>query len=230
MISHRIRSIVTFFKSSGRPEGMSPRYKLFRNTLTLIAKILFGFTGHGGGKVPEKGAFVVASNHSQYLDPFYVGMVVPRRVQWMAKKELFVFPLRWFFYFLGAFPVDRQKGGRAAIRTATEHLKAGWALGMFPEGTHKQEGASREAKSGAVVLAARSEARILPVYVGSAPGLRARLRGEKLHAYVGEPIEIDSNLRGGKAYKEVSEGILREIYALPEKFGASATTEKEGES
>lgn len=204
------------FKERRNPDGMSTRYRIFRLVLTTIAKILFGFTCHGSHKVPEKGSLVVASNHSQYLDPFYVGMVVPRRVQWMAKKELFVFPLKGILALLGAFPVDRQKGGRAALRTAIEYLKNGWALGIFPEGTHRQE-ASREAKSGAVVLAARSESRILPVYIGPAPRLIGRLKGEKLHAYVGDPIEVDSNLRGGKAYKEVADRVMREVYALPEK-------------
>ena len=228
MISHLV--LGTFFKGRNRPDGMSPRYKLFRITLTTIAKVLFGFTSHGAEKVPAKGPLVVASNHTQYLDPFYVGMAVPRRVQWMAKKELFVFPLRGFFALLGAFPVDRQKGGRAALRTATEHLGAGWALGIFPEGTHKQGDKPREAKSGAVVIAARSGARILPVYIGPAPGLRARLRGEKLRAYVGVPIEIDANLRGGEAYKKVSEDIMREIYALPEKSGFAPPTERNEKS
>ena len=49
-------------------------------------------------------------------------MAVPRRVQWMGKKELFVFPFRVFFRFIGTFPVDREGGGRAAIRAALAFL------------------------------------------------------------------------------------------------------------
>lgn len=141
----------------------------------------------------------------------------------MAKKELFVFPFRKLFALLGAFPVDRQKGGRAALRTSLELLEKGHVLGIFPEGTHhRQEGASRGAKNGVVVLGARSSAKVLPVYISPEPSLRARLRGAKMHACIGKPISVDGNLRGGEAYREVADGILRAIYALPKEYGLAA--------
>jgi 1-acyl-sn-glycerol-3-phosphate acyltransferase len=66
-----------------------------------------------------------------------------------------------------------------------------------------------------VLLAARSGAPILPVYIGKYPSLRARLRGERLHAYVGEPVTLDNTLRGRRAYGDAAEEVLRAIYALP---------------
>jgi 1-acyl-sn-glycerol-3-phosphate acyltransferase len=196
---------------------MSPRYVLFRRTMILFCRLLFGYTLHGGNKVPAEGPLIVASNHSQYADPVLVCVGVPRRLQWMAKKQLFVFPFTRFFYFIGSFPVDREGGGRAAIRAALDFLAEGWALGIFPEGTHKDDGTAREAKSGVVVLAARGNAPVLPVHVGKTPNLLARLRGEKLHIFVGDPIELDPELRGGAAYREAADEIMRSIYALPEK-------------
>src|SRR5215204_2937252 len=141
---------------------MSRRYHLFRRVMTLLCRLLFGLTIHGGDKVPSEGPLIVASNHRQYADPVLVCVGVPRRLQWMAKKQLFVFPFTRFFYFIGSFPVDREGGGRAAIRAALAFLAEGWALGIFPEGTHKDEGTARGAKSGVVVLAARSGAPVLP--------------------------------------------------------------------
>lgn len=197
------------------PGGMSQRYRLFRGVFVTLARLLAGFTVHGEARVPEKGPLIVAANHSRFFDPVFVCMVVPRRLQWMAKKEIFVFPLRRFFAFLGAFPVDREHGGRAAVRTALGLLAQGWALGIFPEGTRQRSGASGEAKSGTVLLAARSGAPILPVYIGRIPSLRARLRGERFHAYVGEPITLDNTLRGRRAYGDAADEVLRAIYALP---------------
>jgi len=135
----------------------------------------------------------------------------------MAKKELFVPGLRWFFALIGSFPVDRQGGGRAALRVALGFLGEGFALGIFPEGTRRKEGASSEAKSGAVMLAVRGDARVLPVFVGRIPGPAARLRGEKFHIYVGEPLAMDKNLRGRQQYREAADDLLRSIYALPEQ-------------
>jgi 1-acyl-sn-glycerol-3-phosphate acyltransferase len=135
----------------------------------------------------------------------------------MAKKQLFVFPFRMFFEFIGSFPVDREGGGRGAIRAALAFLAEGWALGIFPEGTHRGAGASREAKSGVVVLAVRSGASVLPVHVGRLPGPLSRLRGQRLHIFVGEPVRMDPAMRGGAAYRGAADEIMRTIYALPER-------------
>jgi 1-acyl-sn-glycerol-3-phosphate acyltransferase len=202
-------------RNRSSPEEMSFRYRLFRGMMRLLGRIFLGFTAHGEEKMPRKGALVVAANHTQYLDPVYVCMAVPRRVQWMGKKELFSFPLGAFFYFIGTFPVDREGGGRAGLRTALNFLAKGWALGIFPEGTHRTGEGSREAKSGTVVLAVRAGAPVLPVFIGETPSLRGRLRGERLRVYVGDPIALDPTLRGREAYRAAADDVLRVIYALP---------------
>lgn len=196
---------------------MSPRYLLFRRVMLALGRLFFGFEVHGEERVPEKGPLVVAANHHRFFDPVFVSMAVPRRLQWMAKKELFVFPFRKFFFFIGSFPVDREGGGRSALRAALEYLREGWALGMFPEGTRQRGGASGEAKSGVVMLAVRGTAPVLPVFVDRVPSISARLRGARLHVYIGSPITIDNTIRGRVAYREASDRILDTIYALPEQ-------------
>ncbi len=194
---------------------MSPRYRLFRWTLRTLGKIFLGFEVHGAGKVPAEGPLIVAANHRRFFDPVFVSMAVDRRLRWMAKKELFAFPFGRLFYFLGTFPVDRQGGGRAALRTALGFLAEGRALGIFPEGTRRKEGLSVEAKSGAALLAARSGAPVLPVFADKIPGPAARLRGEKFHIYIGDPMTIDNTAKGRKGYRRVADEILRAIYELP---------------
>lgn len=205
------------FEGKSTPREMSTRYRLFRRVMILLCRFLFGYTLYGGEKVPSEEPLIVASNHSQYADPVLVCVAVPRRLQWMAKKQLFGFPFRKFFEFIGSFPVDREGGGRGAIRAALAFLAEGWALGIFPEGTHSGAGSSREAKSGVVVLAVRSGSPVLPVHVGRLPGPLSRLRGQRLRIFVGEPIHIDPALRGGSAYREAADEIMRTIYALPER-------------
>lgn len=195
--------------------GMTRRYILFRRFMLFMGGVFLGFTVHGAERVPKGGALIVASNHHRFFDPVFVCMAVPRRVQWMAKKELFVPPLRKFLHFLGSFPVDRGGGGRSAIRSAISYLKAGWALGIFPEGTLQRDRESGEAKSGAIMLAVRGDARIVPVFIGRVPSIRERLRGGKLHAYVGDPITIDNTKKGKAMYRASAEEVLKEIYALP---------------
>ena len=202
-------------KNRSSPEKMSSRYRLFRALMRLLGRIFLGFAVHGEENMPPKGAVVVAANHTQYLDPVYVCMAIPRRVQWMGKKELFVFPFSALFYFIGTFPVDRQGDSRAGLRTALNFLARGWTLGIFPEGTHRTGEDSRGAKSGTVLLAVRAGAPVLPVFVGKSPGLRGRLRGEKLRVYVGDAITLDSTLRGREEYRAAADELLRTVYALP---------------
>lgn len=208
---------MTAFTGQSTPDKMSRRYKVFRRVMILISRLLFGLTIDGTGKVPKAGPLVVAANHTQYPDPVLVCMAIPRRMQWMAKKQLFKPPYKKLFEFIGSFPVDREGGGRAGVRSALAFLKEGWALGIFPEGTHKDDGTAREAKSGAVLLAIRGGAPVLPVFVGKIPGPLARLRGERLRLIVGDPITLDADLRGGQAYRDAADEVLKTIYALPKQ-------------
>jgi 1-acyl-sn-glycerol-3-phosphate acyltransferase len=202
---------------------MSRRYKLFRRFMLALGWLLFGFTVHGADKVPKEGPLIVAANHRRYADPVFVPMAVPRRIQWMAKKELFVFPFVRFFFFIGAFPVDRQKSGRAAMRTALDVLAAGWALGIFPEGTRRKGYNPEEApKSGVAMLATRGNAPVLPVFVGKVPNLFERLRGRTLHVYIGDSINLHNTQKDRSVRREAAGEVLREIYALGERFGEVA--------
>ena len=183
---------------------MSRRYRLFRAVMLAFGRLVLGFTIHGAEKVPREGALIVAANHRRYADPVFVCMAVPRRIQWMAKKELFVSLFDRFFYFIGAFPVDRKKGARAALRTGLDLLAAGRALGIFPEGTRRKGYDPEDApKSGAAMLASRA----------SAPP-EERLRGGRLHVYVGDPIKLDDMTRQRQDRREAADRILRGIYEL----------------
>lgn len=202
----------------GTPLG----YRLLRRAVVALGALLFGFTVHGGEKIPKGGALIVAANHRRIADPVFVSMAVPRRLRWMALKELFVFPIAGLVLFAGVFPVDREGSGRSGLRTALVLLSEGAAVGIFPEGTRQRTDAHRgTSRSGVGMLAVRSGAPVLPVYVDRVPGLAARLRGEQLRAYVGEPLrfdELDERRcpRDGTAYQRIAGETLRAIYALKE--------------
>lgn len=206
----------------GASREMSLRYRVFRWAMIFLGRLLYGFNVQGAEKVPEKGPLIVASNHHQYADPVLICMAVPRRMQWMAKRELFTPPLDRFFYFIGSFPVDRQKGGRAGLRSALGFLSEGWVLGIFPEGGRRKQNNPEghdAPKSGVVMLAARASAPILPVFVGRAPNPLERLRGKKLNIRIGDPITMDNIKNERQAREEVAGEVLREIYALGQETG-----------
>lgn len=208
-------------------EGVSPRYHLLRRAVVTLGRLLFGFTVQGEKKIPKDGAFIVAANHRRILDPVFVSMAVPRRLRWMALKELFVFPIGKIALFGGAFPVDRRRSGQAGLRTALRLLSEGEVVGIFPEGTRQRTDArSGTPRSGVGALAAHSGVPVLPVYVDGVPGLVARLRGERLRAYVGKPLLFDEERRDVGAYRRMAEEVLRAIYSLKEEYDAAHKVEK----
>jgi len=202
----------------GPSKDMSVRYQLFRQVIIALGWLLVGFTVHGAEKVPKEGPLIVAANHRRYVDPVFVSMAVPRRLQWMGKKELFIFPFERLFFFLGVFPVDRKKGGHAALRAALNLLTAGWALGIFPEGTRRGGyNLDHTPKGGVGMLTIRGGAPVLPVFVGRTPSLFRRLRGGKLCVYIGDPITSHNNTKEKGVYREVTDEVLHAIYRLGEK-------------
>jgi len=81
------------------------------------------------------GGFLLATNHISHFDPFIISSVVRRKIDWMAMAEFFPYPvLGHFLRAVDAFPADRNRADRTAIRSAIERLKNRRIVGLFPEG------------------------------------------------------------------------------------------------
>src|SRR3954465_14560282 len=120
----------------------------------------------GAEYVPTHGAGVIVSNHLSLIDPFVLGYGADRLVSFMGKQELFAVPfVGLWIRKLGGFPVDRTRRDPASLRTALTILKQGELLGMFPEGTRSTSGELQEFRAGAVRLAARAKAPVIPAAV-----------------------------------------------------------------
>ena len=127
---------------------------------------MFHARAYGVENVPREGALIVACNHLSYLDPARARASAPRRISFMAKKELFEIPvLGPVIRAVGAYPVDRQGSAKAAIKRSLAVLQDGGAVGIFPEGTRNLDGRGRSPRPGVALLAALSGAPVLPVCV-----------------------------------------------------------------
>ncbi len=193
-------------------------YRLSRFVVWVVLRILFGFRVEGGHHEPASGPLLIVSNHVSELDPLVVGAALRRRVNFMAKIELFGPPLlRWWLTACGAFPVRRGEADRQAFRTARAVLERGEALVMFPEGTraaHLHD--IRPPEPGAALLALRTGAAILPVAVIGTnqvfPRGAHRLSRGTIHLRVAAPIRIDGTTPGaaaGRADRERIETVGR---------------------
>jgi len=147
----------------------------------------------GTERLPEAGGYVLAANHLSNFDPWLVGMpLYPRRyLRFMAKSELFWFPLGQFIGACGAFPVRRGQQDQEAVDTAVRLCREGHVVVMFPEGTRREKGLRKrhEARwrSGAARIALEAGVPLVPAGIhGSDKLLRGRLR-----VAFGEPIPVD---------------------------------------
>ncbi|BFH13291.1 1-acyl-sn-glycerol-3-phosphate acyltransferase [Paenibacillus melissococcoides] len=186
-------------------------YTTIRALLRLIYRLLFRLEASGTEHVPKDGGVVLCSNHISLLDPPAIGILLKRRIRFMAKAELFNIPLFGAaIKALGAFPVKRGGVGKETIRTAFQLLQDGDIMGIFPEGTRNTDQAAA-AKKGAAMIALRSGAAVVPVaIIGSYRLFR------KTRVVYGPPIEMSDLLeqKGSDVLEKATDRIMDHINRL----------------
>jgi len=141
-------------------------FHIFRVLLPLPFRFLYWMRIYGRKNVPKKGPLMVVCNHIHMWDPFIHGFSLPRAFRSMAKIELFKNRiLAWLIRGLGGFPVSRGRSDVSAVSTAVEVVKKGAAMVLFPEGTRTRDGEIHEFKPGAVLIAYKAGAPIVPAAI-----------------------------------------------------------------
>ena len=146
--------------------------------------------------VPKDGAFILAPNHFSNLDHFFAGVFIRRKIQFMAKSQLYGNPiLNYIFRVGGVFPVRRGHHDEEAFITAAAVLKRGGCVGMYCEGGRSRSGRLGEPKAGVGRLALESGVPVVPLAIHGTSGARAwkRLRFPKVTLQYGEPISFPLN-------------------------------------
>jgi len=172
----------------------TPLWYYFLWGLTLIIfKVSFKIKIRGKENIPSKGPAVVASNHLSYLDPIVLGLITPRRMNFIAKEELFGNSLfRALITQLGAFPLKRERFDRAGYERALAILREGGILILFPEGTRAQHGKPGHLRQGAVRIALRAGVPLVPIVIAGTDSILPRgkrtIRLGKIRVEVGKPL------------------------------------------
>jgi len=190
-------------------------YTIFRAILRFIYRLLFRIKAIGTENIPEEGAVIIASNHISLLDPPAVGVLIKRKVHFMAKEELFKIPLLGpLIKSFGAYPVKRGGVSIDAIKSSINILKSGKVMGVFPEGTRQKSDdpdAALGAKKGTAMIALRSKAVVVPVAIVG----NYKLFRRTLIVY-GKPVHIESITanEGQDIYEAVTGEIMNQIHKL----------------
>jgi 1-acyl-sn-glycerol-3-phosphate acyltransferase len=190
-------------------------YSVLRFISFLIFKIFFRLKVKGKEFIPKKGGFILASNHVSYLDPIALGVACPRKLNYMAKQELFSNPLiSWFFSKIRIFPVKRDSADLSAIKEAMRRVKEGQPLVLFPEGSRRFQSNSTEPYPGIGFLAAKLNVPVIPVLIrGSDAALPRKakfIRLKSISVHFGKQISIER----GMPYQDIAKRIMDEIGRL----------------
>ena len=141
-------------------------YAVVRLLTVVVLRGWFRVRVVGTEQIPTTGPAIVAPNHKNFLDAFFVGLATRRHVRFMAKVELFKGPLWWLLLRLGAFPVRRGEADTEAVETARMILAGGGLVVVFPEGTRvEQVDALGSPHHGAGRLALETGAPIIPAAI-----------------------------------------------------------------
>jgi 1-acyl-sn-glycerol-3-phosphate acyltransferase len=187
-----------------------------------VVKVVFRHRATGMENVPSAGGFVLAANHWSSFDPWPLAMpFFPRRFfRFMAKAELFRFPLGPFIRAGGAFKVRRGEQDEEAIATAVALAREGQAIVMFPEGTRRRKGLRKKHearwRTGAARVALEAGVPLVPAGI---TGTERLARLGPLRVAYGVPIRVDdlADLPTGKAARIATDRLFEAVSALEQR-------------
>jgi 1-acyl-sn-glycerol-3-phosphate acyltransferase len=166
-------------------------YDVVRIATSLYAWTFFRARGVDAQKVPASGPVILAPNHFSFMDHFFAGAFIRRRVNFMAKSQLFVRPMQFIYTHGGVFPVRRGHQDEEAFLTANGILQRGGAIVMYSEGGRSRTGMlSEQPKRGIGRLALQSGAPVVPVAIHGSSHVRnwKRLQFPKVRVRYGDAI------------------------------------------
>jgi 1-acyl-sn-glycerol-3-phosphate acyltransferase len=173
-----------------RERGPDFIYPLARVVLTPPLLLLYRVRAIATENVPTGGPAILAPNHFSNLDHFLLALHVRRKVQFMAKSQLFRHPIDWIMNHGGTFPVLRGRHDEEAFITAHSILREGGIVGMYGEGGRSRSKKLGKPKPGLGRLALESGVQVVPVAIHGSEHARD-LRFPKVTIQYGDPIVFE---------------------------------------
>jgi 1-acyl-sn-glycerol-3-phosphate acyltransferase len=193
----------------------------------LLIKLLLRVEITGLQHIPATGSAVIIINHIAFLDPVMVITSLPRIITPLAKVEVYSLPLwGWMTRVYGSIPVRRSEVDIDAMKAALRVLRSGGLILMAPEGTRSPTYQMQPAKDGAVILALRGDAPLIPIGLTGTHQVKAnwlRFRRAPIRLSIGEPFRLQPSAGAARLSRaEISalttQAMLRLAAQLPPEF------------
>jgi 1-acyl-sn-glycerol-3-phosphate acyltransferase len=203
----------------GAPAAQS-RDRAYRAAGAVIRPLMrawFRMRVQGSEHLPPSGPVILAANHRSNMDPVLLGAAVKRPVAYMAKVELFVWPLGWILRLIGQFPVQRGGIDREALRQTSAVLARGGVLGLFPEGT-RGDGSFSSVHPGLAYIVLRERCPVVPVALYGTERVRRRFGwlpfASPVRIVIGPPIDLPVSTVDRSSRRTASEALRQQLQAF----------------
>ena len=196
-------------------------YRIVSSLAFILCKILFRLEAKGRDNIPKSGGFILAGNHSSYLDPVVLAAMCPRQLNFMARHDLFTIPIFGpFIRSLGAFPLRRGFVDITSIKEGLRCLKQGGVLLIFPGGGRSFNELDGRFEPGIGFIATKSLVPVIPAFIKGAQRAFGRgawlIRPIKIRVYFGKPIyPKDKEFKDG--YRDFTNRVMQEIKQLSQE-------------
>jgi len=197
-------------------------YWFVRHTLGVIRRLLLRVEVIGSEKIPERGGFIIASNHRSHLDPVMFCISTQRKIVYMAKRELFDVPIvGGILHRAGVIKLNRDGLDKAVLKSGIRVIKEGRGLGFFPEGTRSLDGKLGAGKGGVSVFAFSTNVPVIPAFISGTeqamPSGKCYIRPAKIRITFGNrliaPRDVDRSEKKA-LYQNFTDSIMQEIARL----------------
>ncbi len=187
--------------------------EIFKFIFKIITIIIYRPKIIGAENVPKEGNAIICANHVHFWDSVVIIVMLKRKVNVLAKEELFKPKFnKWFAGVIGAYPVKRGTADLGAVKTSLKLMENKELLLVFPEGTRNGVAKGKKAKKGSVMIAATSESPIIPI------GVQGTFKPfTKVTLNIGNPIDYSTykNETKDKAkMDELAQELMTEIIKL----------------
>ncbi|MDR1116753.1 MAG: 1-acyl-sn-glycerol-3-phosphate acyltransferase [Oscillospiraceae bacterium] len=185
--------------------------------IAWIFRITFRIKSAGSGNIPD-GRCILCANHTSMLDPVMMILAMKRKAyentKVMAKIELSRVPALGFLIKPFTVFIDRGRSDMGAIKKTIEGLENGDKFIIFPEGTRVDNADGSQAKTGVALMAVKSGAPIVPVYITSCR--KPMFSFKRVDVIFGEPYYPvkDKSLSTSEAYRRIADEMMGKIFEL----------------
>jgi 1-acyl-sn-glycerol-3-phosphate acyltransferase len=199
----------SFIDSGGRIQHACSR--IWARMILWTSRVRVNVTGVQNVKPGRP--YVLCANHQSHMDIPILLAGLPFQFRFAAKKELFGYPfLGWHLRRSGHLSINRENPHAAvkSLRDGAGVIEKGTPVLIFPEGGTSRDGAIKPFKGGGFMLAARSNAEVVPVTIRGSRAVLApvtyHVRGGTVDVVIGEPISST-----GRSTSEWAERVRDEV-------------------